>query len=182
MKFQGMIIGAVIAVTAVPAMGADITIKLRAISNAGIGKEIGTIRAVDRKNGLRIVPRLSGLAPGPHGFHVHQNPSCGNKGAGGKMGAGLAAGGHFDPAKTGHHEGPQGQGHHGDLPVLMVDAKGFARKPMTVPRLKVADLWGRAIVIHAAGDNYADQPSALGGGGARVACARIVKAKARAGR
>jgi Cu-Zn family superoxide dismutase len=48
------------------------------------------------------------------------------------------------------------------------------------PRLKVADLWGRAIVIHANGDNYADQPKALGGGGARVACATIVKAKRRA--
>lgn len=167
------------AVIAAPAMGADITIKVRAISDAGIGKQIGTIRAVDTRKGLRIVPRLSGLTPGPHGFHVHQNPSCRNKGADGKMGAGLAAGGHYDPAHTAHHEGPMGHGHLGDLPSLTVDEKGVARKSVTVPRLKVADLWGRAIIIHAGGDNYADQPSALGGGGARVACARIVKAKPR---
>ena len=95
------------------------------------------------------------------------------------MGSGLAAGGHFDPAKAGRHEGPKGQGHLGDLPILVVDKSGIAKKSVTVPRLSVADLWGRAIVIHAGGDNYADQPKALGGGGARVACATIVKAKPR---
>ena len=67
----------------------------------------------------------------------------------------VAAGGHFDPAKTGHHEGPMGKGHLGDLPALTVDAKGMARKPVTAPRLKVADRGGHAIVIHAGGDNYA---------------------------
>ena len=69
-----------------------------------------------------------------------------------------------------------GKGHLGDLPALTVDAKGMARKPVTAPRLKVADLWGHAIVIHAGGDNYADKPAPLGGGGARVACGTIVKA------
>jgi Cu-Zn family superoxide dismutase len=158
---------------------ADVTIKVRAIDGKGVGKQIGTLRAVDTKKGLRIVPRLSGLTPGEHGFHVHQNPRCGTRGAGGKRGAGLAAGGHFDPKKAGQHMGPGGSGHLGDLPKLMVDAKGNARKSVLAPRLKVADLWGRAIVIHAGGDNYSDNPKSLGGGGARVACATIVRAKSR---
>lgn len=172
--------GAAILCATLPAQAADITIKVRAISTKGVGKQIGTLRAVDTKKGLRIVPRLSGLTPGAHGFHVHQNPRCGSRGAGTTRGAGLAAGGHFDPGKAGHHMGPGGKGHLGDLPALMADAKGNARKPVLAPRLKVADLWGRAIVIHAGGDNYADKPKALGGGGARVACATIVKAKRRA--
>ncbi len=177
MKFSVQILTAALAMLAVPAMAADITVKIRAIDSKGVGKEIGKIRAVDTKGGLRIVPRLSGLAPGAHGFHVHQNPKCGNKGADGKTGAGLAAGGHFDPAHKGAHMGPMGAGHLGDLPVLMADDKGNARKATLAPRLKVADLWGRAIVIHAAGDNYSDQPKALGGGGGRVACGTVVMAK-----
>jgi Cu-Zn family superoxide dismutase len=161
-------------------MSADITIKFRSISNAGIGKEIGKIRAVDTRKGLRIVPRLSGLTPGAHGFHIHQNPSCRSRGANGKVGAGLAAGGHFDPAGSGSHLGPKGKGHLGDLPFLMVGPNGEARTPLLASRLKVADLWGRAIVIHAGGDNYSDKPKALGGGGARVACATVIMAKPRA--
>jgi Cu-Zn family superoxide dismutase len=178
-KFIGPLLVAAIAAVATPAIGADVTLKFRAVDASGVGKEIGKIRAVDTKGGLRLVPRLSGLKPGAHGFHVHQNPKCGSKGAGGKQGAGVAAGGHFDPAKSASHMGPMGKGHLGDLPSLMVDKDGSAKKSMIAPRLKVADLWGRAIVIHAAGDNYSDKPKSLGGGGARVACATIVKAKKR---
>jgi Cu-Zn family superoxide dismutase len=166
---------ALIAAAALPAYAADITIKMYAISDKGVGKTIGTIRAVDTKKGLMLVPRLAGLPAGEHGIHVHQNPSCGAKGADGKMGAGLAAGGHYDPEKTGHHEGPMGKGHLGDLPILAVDGAGDAKKPTYAPHLKVDELWGRAIVIHAGGDNYSDQPKPLGGGGARIACGTIKK-------
>jgi Cu-Zn family superoxide dismutase len=41
------------------------------------------------------------------------------------------------------------------------------------PNLKLADVKGRAIMIHAGGDNYSDQPAPLGGGGARIACGVI---------
>jgi len=89
------------------------------------------------------------------------------------MTAGMAAGGHLDPAKTGKHLGPYGDGHLGDLPPLVVDADGTAMLPVLAPRLKVKDLKGRSIMIHAGGDNYSDQPKPLGGGGARVACGVI---------
>jgi Cu-Zn family superoxide dismutase len=177
MKISVPVLAAVLACASSATFAADVTIKVRAVTNSGIGKEIGTIRAVDTKKGLRLVPRLTGLTSGPHGFHLHENPSCAPKGAGGKMGAALAAGGHFDPERAGAHTGPMGKGHLGDLPALVADAKGEARNTVLAPRLKVDDLWGRALVVHAGGDNYSDQPAALGGGGARVACARIVKAK-----
>jgi len=42
------------------------------------------------------------------------------------------------------------------------------------PRLKrLEELKGHALMVHAGGDNYADQPKPLGGGGARVACGVI---------
>lgn len=177
MRLAVVLCAAMAAVVATPVQADDITIRVHAITAQGVGPDIGWIRAFDTPKGLRLVPRLTGLSPGAHGFHVHQNPSCGPKGAGGRTGAGVAAGGHYDPAGTGRHEGPKGRGHLGDLPLLMVDGSGAARQSVTAPRLKVADLWGRAIIIHAGGDNYSDSPKALGGGGARVACATIVRAK-----
>jgi Cu-Zn family superoxide dismutase len=86
---------------------------------------------------------------------------------------GLGAGGHYDPDNTGVHQGPQGQGHLGDLAVLYVDAKGNATRSSFAPRLKTSDLVGRAVVIHSGGDNYSDVPKKLGGGGSRVACGTI---------
>ena len=52
------------------------------------------------------------------------------------------------------------------------DANGNT-SPVLAPRLKMADLKGRALMIHAGGDNYADQPAPLGGGGVRWACGVI---------
>ena len=54
--------------------------------------------------------------------------------------------------------------------MLTVDAGGKATEAVVVPRLTVADVKGRSIMIHAGGDNYSDQPAPLGGGGARIAC------------
>ena len=49
-----------------------------------------------------------------------------------------------------------------------------ATATLTAPHIKdIAALKGRALVIHVGGDNYADQPLPLGGGGARLACGVI---------
>ena len=153
------------------AYAASETITMNAIDANGVGKEIGTLVLSDTQTGLQIMPQLVGLPPGDHGFHVHVNPNCGpGPGPNGQPAAGMAAGGHYDPANTGKHLGPNGEGHKGDMPVLTVDASGEATKAVVVPQLTVADVKGRSIVIHAGGDNYADQPAPLGGGGARIAC------------
>lgn len=140
------------------------------VNEHGVAKEIGTISASDGRFGLVLTPQLSDLAPGLHGFHVHDKPDCSHSMKDGKAVPALAAGGHYDPASTGKHEGPYGSGHLGDLPALYVTSDGKAILPVLAPRLKVADLKGRSLMIHAGGDNYADAPSPLGGGGARIAC------------
>ena len=62
----------------------------------------------------------------------------------------------------------------GDLPSLFVDADGKAEQPVLAPRLKSPEeLKGHALMVHAGGDNHADHPKPLGGGGARVACGVI---------
>jgi Cu-Zn family superoxide dismutase len=146
-------------------------VTMNAIDANGVGKEIGTLLLSDTQAGLRVQPSLVGLPPGDRGFHVHVNPNCGpGAGPNGQPAAGMAAGGHYDPANTGKHLGPYGEGHKGDMPVLTVDANGNATKAVVVPRLTVADVKDRSIMIHAGGDNYSDQPAPLGGGGARIAC------------
>ena len=148
--------------------GSEITLNM--VDEKGVGAEIGTVQVTDSKYGLVLTPSLRGLPPGLHGFHVHQNPSCDAKEKDGKIVPALAAGGHFDPASTGKHGEPWGEGHLGDLPPLYVDASGNATQPVLAPRLKVADLAGRSLMVHAGGDNHADHPAPLGGGGARMAC------------
>ena len=70
--------------------------------------------------------------------------------------------------------GPMGVGHLGDLPVLVVDNDGSATEPVTAPRLKtLAEVKGKALMVHVDGDNMSDQPKPLGGGGARYACGVI---------
>ncbi len=107
----------------------------------------------------------------PHGFHIHQNGSCQPTTANGQQVPAGAAGGHFDPQNTGKHEGPEGSGHLGDLPLLQVGQDGTATQSLTAPHIKdLSGLRGKAVMIHAGSDNYSDQPQPLGGGGARIAC------------
>lgn len=147
------------------------TVEIRRVDGEGIEESIGTVTLVDSEHGLLLKPDLSGLSPGIHGFHVHQNASCvPGEGEDDKKVAALQAGGHYDPDATGRHHGPYGQGHLGDLPVLVVDEAGKATLPLLAPRLSLDHLQGRSLIIHEGGDNYADEPEPLGGGGPRQAC------------
>lgn len=145
-------------------------VTMNAVTADGIGRPVGTIQFSETPYGILLTPNLKGLTPGVHGFHVHENPSCEAGKKDGKMVPALAAGGHYDPGKTGKHLGPYGEGHMGDLPALTVTADGRATLPILAPRLKPEDLVGRSLMIHAGSDTYSDVPSPLGGGGARIAC------------
>ena len=137
---------------ATPVYADSLTVTINAIDANGVGKKIGTIELSDTKEGLRIAPQLSELPPGDRGFHVHVNPNRSPaNGPNGQPAAGMAAGSHYDPANSGKHLGPQGEGHKGDMPVLTVDAGGKATKPVTAPRLTVADVKGRSIMVHEIG-------------------------------
>ena len=152
---------------------ADTTVTMNLVDENGVGKEVGQITISESPYGLVLTPALTGLPPGARGFHMHENPSCDAKEKDGKKVPGLAAGYHSDPAGAKKHGTPWGDGHQGDLPALSVDADGKASQPVLAPRLKMADTNGKALMIHAGGDNYSDQPAPLGGGAARIACGVI---------
>jgi len=169
---------AIAAIGTTGSAGAQSADKLQApislATDSGPGKMIGSVTVTESKSGLVFTPALSGLPAGSHGFHVHETGSCGANEKDGKTVPAGAAGGHYDPSGSKHHAGPGGDGHMGDLPPLVVGGDGGASTAVTAPRLmKLSDVKGKALMIHAGGDNYADKPAPLGGGGARIACGVI---------
>jgi superoxide dismutase, Cu-Zn family len=152
-----------------------VIVPLHQVDEHGIGQEVGTVAISESHYGLVFTPSLKNLPAGVHGFHLHQYPSCAPKEKDGKMTAALSAGGHFDPAMTNMHDTPWGNGHLGDLPPLIVNADGTATQPVLAPRLKFRDVFDHALMVHAGGDNHADHPAALGGGGARISCGVITR-------
>lgn len=157
------------------AQAQELKATMHEITAEGVGKAIGTVVITQTDAGARLVTELRGLPSGEHGFHIHEKGDCGpGPNAQGQMAAGMAAGSHWDPAGKKAHLGPEGEGHLGDLPALPVQADGTATSTVTAPRIAdIAQLRGKALMIHAGGDNYRDQPQPLGGGGGRIACGVI---------
>jgi superoxide dismutase, Cu-Zn family len=162
-------------IVAAHAQAAEVRVTINRIDANAIGAAIGTATLTDTSQGLLVRPNLTGLPSGDHGFHVHERPDCGpGPNPQGQPAAGMAAGGHYDPAHTGKHLGPYTEGgHKGDLLVLVAGPDGRATQPLVALRLTVAEVKDRSLMVHAGGDNYADTPQPLGGGGARIACGMI---------
>lgn len=163
---------ALVLASAAPALAAKVSVPMALVTPTGKGADVGSVTFSDTPAGVSISLDLHGLPPGDHGFHIHQNPSCEPAAAAdGKVTPAGGAGSHLDPAKTAMHMGPTAEGHLGDLPRVTVGADGAAKGTLMAPRIKtVAEVRGHAVMLHAGGDNYADQPAPLGGGGARLAC------------
>jgi len=90
------------------------SVTMHAVSAAGTGAALGNISIEQTQYGVVFTPSLTGLVPGVHGFHVHENANCGSAEKDGKPGAALAAGGHYDPDNTKTHGLPWGLGHRGE--------------------------------------------------------------------
>ena len=175
MKTARLITVVLAATVAGLSFAATLDVPVRAATAEGAGDNLGMIHIEETRFGLVFTPHLTGLPPGIHGFHVHEKGSCDPLAMkDGKVMPAGAAGGHFDPEKTGKHLGPYGEGHLGDLPALYVAADGSASYPVLAPRLtRIEQIKGHALMVHAGGDNHSDDPAPLGGGGARFACGVI---------
>ena len=155
---------------------ADVSVPVQLATEKGPGDDVGTVSLSESKYGLVLTPNLKGLPPGVHGFHVHENGNCDAKQQDGKAVPAGAAGGHYDPDGAKNHGAPwDDSAHRGDLPALYVNADGTATNPVLAPRLTLAEVQGRALMVHAGGDNHSDHPKPLGGGAGRIACGVIPK-------
>jgi len=144
---------------------ASLKIAMRRVDAWGMGRDIGFVLADDTIYGLIITPHLHHLPPGVHGFHIYTFPFCRNNA--------QCAGGHWDPDQRDQHRGPYDAGHLGDLPVLIVDAKGKATLPILIPKLKLEEIKGHALMVEIGGDNYSDIPAVNGGEKGNLACGEI---------
>jgi Cu-Zn family superoxide dismutase len=132
----------------------------------------GTLTLAPAGNGVRVTGDIGGLAPGSsHGFHVHETGDCSAADA-------SSAGGHFNPANTAHGKAGTRTHHAGDIDNIVADATGVAHVDTRIAGVSLGgapgdDILGRAIVVHAAPDDYRSQPS--GNAGARVGCG-VIKA------
>jgi Cu-Zn family superoxide dismutase len=133
-------------------------------------KAKGTVRFNEIPPNVRITADVTGLAPGKHGFHIHEKGDCSAPDA-------SSAGGHFNPENK-KHGGPDAPEHHmGDLGNIEADASGRAHYERTVNFLEIAvdpnTIDGKAVIIHAQEDDLHSQP--VGNAGARLACGIIRK-------
>jgi Cu-Zn family superoxide dismutase len=125
---------------------------------------------------VRVVVHVSGLEPGLHGFHVHENGIC--------AAPFTTAGGHFDPGPFGNSTPVDANHpyHAGDLPNLEVNPAGvghleyvtsrFTLRPNPGNALSALDANGSAVIVHL------NEDLGLNGvvgasGGPRIACGVI---------
>lgn len=124
----------------------------------------GTVTFAPGPDGVRVTAHIEGLAPGEHGFHLHQNGDCGAPDA-------SSAGDHWNPTQQ-PHGAPDAPAHHaGDLGNVTADAKGIAHMERVVQGLSLdgpQSAIGRAVIVHGNADDLNTQPS--GNAGPRVAC------------
>jgi superoxide dismutase, Cu-Zn family len=129
----------------------------------------GTVVFTQKGDKVTVTAKVSGLAPGGHGFHIHEKGDC-------SAPDGSSAGGHFNP--TGKPHGAPGPDHHaGDMPMLQVDASGNATLTADLEGVSIGggatDIVGKSVVVHKDADDYKSQPA--GNSGARIACGVITK-------
>lgn len=136
------------------------------------GSPAGSALLSHDAGGLRVAVRVTGLTPGEHDFHVHENGVC-------EPPDFQSAGGHFAPHGRQHGlQNPQGP-HAGDMPNIRAGADGTADTTFVAPNLtlranqphSVIREGGTALMVHAGPDDHMTDPS--GDSGARVACGVI---------
>lgn len=132
---------------------------------------IGTATLSEQEDGVQVKLELTGLTPGFHGIHVHENSKC--EGPDFK-----SAGSHLNPEGNQHglmH--PEGA-HLGDLPNIEADSSGNVEGELMLNEAtlkdgknSIAENEGTSLVITAGQDDGVSQPG--GNSGERIACGVI---------
>ncbi len=161
----GGIIAACFAAVAAQAQTATATLKPTAGNTVA-----GTVTFTKKGDKVLMEAKVSGLAPGGHGFHVHEKGDC-------SAADGSSAGGHFNPTGKPHGDPAAADHHAGDMPMLQADAGGNATLSAELGVIAVGsgatDIVGKSVVIHKDADDFKTQPA--GNSGPRVACGVITK-------
>ncbi|ONM47601.1 superoxide dismutase[Cu-Zn] [Nocardia donostiensis] len=146
------------------------------------GATVGTADIAEDGDHLRITVEARGLEPGFHGLHFHEVGKCeanSTPPAGGDPGNFLSAGGHLQVGGNNAHPAS------GDLTSLQVRKDGEGYLVTTTDSVTMADVRGKALMIHAGSDNFGNIPDrysrdgetgpdettlSTGDAGGRIAC------------
>jgi len=134
----------------------------------------GVVNFVQDGDSVKISGEISGLAPGLHGFHVHQ--------FGDNTDGCTSAGPHYNPDGCSHGAPTNGQGerHAGDLGNVTAGEDGVAKLDISDSMISLTgerSVLGRTMVIHADVDDLGvgghELSKTTGNAGGRLACGVI---------
>lgn len=140
------------------------------LASASGSRVSGRLTLAPMGDGVHVSGDVGGLPPrAPSGFHVHEKGDCSAVDA-------TSAGAHFNPAGSAHGRAGTATHHAGDMDNIVADASGVAKvnvhlRGVTLGGGAPNDIANRAVIVHAAPDDYHTQPT--GNAGARVACGVI---------
>ncbi|XP_055305342.1 superoxide dismutase [Cu-Zn] [Sitodiplosis mosellana] len=121
---------------------------------------------------VTVTGEITGLAPGKHGFHVHE--------FGDNTNGCTSAGPHFNPYKK-EHGAPDAEVRHvGDLGNIEANGSGLAKVNLTDSQISLSgpnSIIGRTVVVHADVDDLGlgghELSKTTGNAGGRIGCGVI---------
>lgn len=159
------------AATAVPAAAVSTaraaTVNLASASGSLVS---GKLSLMPMGDGVHLRGEIGGLGVNAtHAIHIHEKGDCSAADA-------SSAGAHFNPSASPHGRVGSGAHHGGDMDNIVSNADGVAMVDVHASGVTLGggaanDVAGKAVVVHAAPDDYTSQPA--GNAGARVACGVI---------
>jgi Cu-Zn family superoxide dismutase len=150
-----------------------------------LGQKVGTVKFEGDEGGTAVKVSLENVGVGRdlyHGFHLHANDAGAACDPAAPSGPFTTVGGHWNPGGVNHGE------HAGDLPSVLVLGDGTVNARSVTGRFDPSEIAGRAVILHAGPDNFANIPTryvaagvagpdaasyATGDAGVRIACGII---------
>jgi len=145
----------------------QITVPMASKSGSSV---TGSISFVQEGSQVKMIANLTGLEPGVHAIHLHENGDCSAMDA-------TSAGGHWNPGSNEHGDWAEGMHHMGDIGNLEANADGNVSYTFSTDKWcldcddSTKNIMGKGVIVHAKADDFTSQPS--GAAGARVACGVI---------
>jgi Cu-Zn family superoxide dismutase len=133
------------------------------------GATVGRVALRETPEGVLVTVHVNGVAPGPHGLHIHEVGRCEGPDF-------ESAGDHFNPGQRQHGFMAANGPHAGDLPNIFVPESRLLSVEFVAKELRLSDesahalldADGAAVVMHAGMDDEVTQPA--GDAGIRLAC------------
>lgn len=117
----------------------------------------GTVKFVAMGDGVHVTADLTGLSPGKHGFHIHDKGDLSAPDL-------SSVGPHYNPGAGKHGAAHGDMRHAGDLGNIEAGADGKASYNTHIEGLKLADIIGKSVIVHAKEDDLKSDPSGNSGG------------------